>query len=123
MSLSSRIAIGVALVLALTIIVLGVVMARVTRATLTAEIDDRLNSSVERIDDRPGPWEIAAAAATATTTRSRSRTLPFMSPAVTSAFMSLVRVGRCWSRNRPGMTTPRTRRRSCRRFPALLPPQ
>ena len=41
MSLGSRIAIGVAVVLALTLFVLGFVMARVTRATLTAEIDDR----------------------------------------------------------------------------------
>jgi two-component system OmpR family sensor kinase len=48
MSLSNRIALGVALVLSLTLIVLGVTMVRATRATLTAEIDDRLQSSVER---------------------------------------------------------------------------
>jgi two-component system OmpR family sensor kinase len=57
MSLSSRIASGVAVVLALAVIVLGAVLVRVTRATLTAEIDDRLVSSVERVAGRPGPWQ------------------------------------------------------------------
>jgi two-component system OmpR family sensor kinase len=56
-SLGSRIAIGVAVVLALTLFVLGFVMARVTRTTLTAEIDSRLITSVARIADRPDSWE------------------------------------------------------------------
>jgi two-component system OmpR family sensor kinase len=56
MNLSSRIAVGVALVLALTLIVLGAAMVRVTRQTLTAEIDDRLVTSVERAEGLPGHW-------------------------------------------------------------------
>ena len=57
MSLSRRIALGVALVLALTLVGLGVAMARATRATLTAEIDDRLVTSVERAEGLRGPWD------------------------------------------------------------------
>src|SRR5215212_8466625 len=57
MSLSTRIALGVAAVLMLTLIGLGVAMTRVTAATLTAEIDDRLVTSVERAERLPGPWE------------------------------------------------------------------
>ena len=49
MSLSTRIAIGVAVVLALTLVALGAAMTRVTRATLTAQIDDRLVTSVQPI--------------------------------------------------------------------------
>ena len=56
-SLSTRIALGVAVVLVLTLIGLGAAMTRVTRATLTAEIDDRLVTSVERAEGLPGPWE------------------------------------------------------------------
>jgi two-component system, OmpR family, sensor kinase len=56
-SLSTRIALGVALVLMLTLVGLGVAMTRVTAATLTAEIDDRLVTSVERAERLPGPWE------------------------------------------------------------------
>lgn len=55
MSLGTRIALGVAVVLALTLTVLGAAMVRATRETLTAEIDDRLVTSVARIEDRPGP--------------------------------------------------------------------
>ena len=51
-SLSTRIALGVAVVLALTLIVLGAAMTRVTRATLVAEIDDRLVTSVEPFEGR-----------------------------------------------------------------------
>ena len=47
MSLSTRIAIGVAVVLALTLLVLGAAMTRVTRTTLTAQVDDRLVTSVQ----------------------------------------------------------------------------
>ncbi len=57
MSLSTRIAFGVAVVLVLTLLGLGATMTRVTRATLTAEIDDRLVTSVERAERLPGPWE------------------------------------------------------------------
>ena len=57
MSLSTRIAFGVAAVLVLTLLGLGATMTRVTRATLTAEIDDRLVTSVERAEKLPGPWE------------------------------------------------------------------
>ena len=57
MSLSTRIALGVAVVLVLTLLGLGAVMTRVTRVTLTAEIDDRLVTSVERAEGLPGPWE------------------------------------------------------------------
>jgi two-component system OmpR family sensor kinase len=57
MSLSTRIALGVALVLVLTLVGLGAAMTRVTRVTLTAEIDDRLVTSVERAERLPGPWE------------------------------------------------------------------
>jgi two-component system OmpR family sensor kinase len=57
MSLGTRIALGVALVLAVTVTVLGVAMARATRATLTAEIDDRLISSFARAERLPGPWD------------------------------------------------------------------
>jgi two-component system, OmpR family, sensor kinase len=56
-SLSTRIALGVAVVLVLTLLGLGTAMTRVTRATLTAEIDDRLVTSVERAERLPGPWE------------------------------------------------------------------
>ena len=57
MSLSTRIALGVTIVLVLTLVGLGTVMTRVTRATLTAEIDDRLVTSVERARGLPGPWD------------------------------------------------------------------
>ena len=57
MSLGTRIALGVALVLAVTVAVLGVAMVRATRATLTAEIDDRLVSSFARAERLPGPWD------------------------------------------------------------------
>ncbi|MGH2616996.1 MAG: sensor histidine kinase [Thermomicrobiales bacterium] len=56
MRLSTRIAIGVAVVLTLTLIGLGVALTRVTRATLTAEIDDRLVTSVTRAEGLPGQW-------------------------------------------------------------------
>jgi len=56
-SLSTRIALGVAVVLLLTLLGLGAAMTRVTRATLTAEVDDRLVTSVERAEGLPGPWE------------------------------------------------------------------
>jgi two-component system, OmpR family, sensor kinase len=56
-SLSTRIALGVAVVLVLTLLGLGVAMTRVTRTTLTAEIDDRLVTSVARAESLPGPWE------------------------------------------------------------------
>jgi signal transduction histidine kinase len=51
MSLSSRIALGVALVLTLTLVVLGVTMVRATRATLTDEIDQRLYNSLYRVEE------------------------------------------------------------------------
>ena len=57
MSLGTRIALGVAVVLMLTLLGLGVAMTRVTRATLIAEIDDRLITSVERAARLPGPWD------------------------------------------------------------------
>src|SRR5688572_21239925 len=41
----------------LTLVGLGAAMTRVTSATLTAEIDDRLVTSVERAERLPGPWE------------------------------------------------------------------
>jgi two-component system, OmpR family, sensor kinase len=55
-SLSTRIALGVAVVLMLTLVGLGAAMTRVTSATLTREIDDRLVTSVERAEGLPGPW-------------------------------------------------------------------
>jgi two-component system OmpR family sensor kinase len=55
-SLSSRIALGVAVVLALTLLVLGAAMTRATRATLTAQIDDRLATSLVRVEGLPGRW-------------------------------------------------------------------
>jgi two-component system, OmpR family, sensor kinase len=57
MSLGTRIALGVAVVLVLTLLGLGAAMTRVTRATLIAEIDDRLITSVERAARMPGPWD------------------------------------------------------------------
>lgn len=56
MSLSSRIALGVALVLTFTLALLGVTMVRATRATLTAEIDAGLIASADRMRGTPGPW-------------------------------------------------------------------
>jgi two-component system OmpR family sensor kinase len=56
MSLSTRIALGVAIVLALTLLALGGAMTRVTRATLTAEVDNRLIASLDRLRDRPGSF-------------------------------------------------------------------
>src|SRR5215217_1897594 len=41
----------------LTLVGLGAAMTRVTVATLTAEIDGRLVTSVERAERLPGPWE------------------------------------------------------------------
>lgn len=57
MSLSTRIALGVAVVLMLTLVGLGAAMTRVTSATLTREIDDRLVTSVERAEGLPGLWD------------------------------------------------------------------
>jgi signal transduction histidine kinase len=54
MSLSTRIALGVALVLTLTLTVLGVTMVSATSATLTAEIDERLYTSMKRVDAMHG---------------------------------------------------------------------
>jgi two-component system, OmpR family, sensor kinase len=56
MSLGTRIALGVAIVLALTLLALGGAMTRVTRATLTAEVDNRLVASLDRLRDRPGSF-------------------------------------------------------------------
>jgi two-component system, OmpR family, sensor kinase len=55
-NLSTRIAVGVAVVLALTLLVVGAAMTRATRATLTAQIDDRLLVSVARAEGLPGRW-------------------------------------------------------------------
>ena len=52
MSLSTRIALGVALVLALTLTVLGAAMVRATRETLIAEIDQRLVTSLKPFEGR-----------------------------------------------------------------------
>lgn len=49
MSLSVRIALGVAIVLAVTLTALGAAMTRVTSTTLTAEVDNRLMSSLGRL--------------------------------------------------------------------------
>ena len=59
MSLSTRIALGVALVLALTLTVLGAAMVRATRETLVAEIDQRLVTPLRGLEGRPSPpeWE------------------------------------------------------------------
>jgi two-component system OmpR family sensor kinase len=56
MSLSTRIALGVATVLAVTILILGAAMVRATVTTLTAEIDNRLITAVDRASHVPGPW-------------------------------------------------------------------
>ncbi len=56
MSLSTRIALGVAVVLALTLLALGVAMTRATGATLTAQIDDRLVTSLVRVEGLPARW-------------------------------------------------------------------
>ena len=56
MSLSSRIAFGVAVVLALAVVVLGITMVGATRSTLTEEIDHRLKVSIDRAEGLPGPW-------------------------------------------------------------------
>jgi signal transduction histidine kinase len=56
MSLSTRIALGVATVLAVTLLILGAAMVRATVTTLTAEIDDRLVSAADRAAHVPGPW-------------------------------------------------------------------
>lgn len=56
MSLSSRIAFGVAVVLALAVMVLGITMVGATRSTLTEEIDHRLKISIDRAEGMPGPW-------------------------------------------------------------------
>lgn len=56
MRLSTRIAFGAAVIIALTILVLGVTMVRATRTTLVAEIDDRLRDSLHRAEVLPGPW-------------------------------------------------------------------
>lgn len=56
MRLSTRIAFGAAVIIALTILVLGVTMVRATRTTLVAEIDDRLRDSLHRAESLPGPW-------------------------------------------------------------------
>ena len=57
MRLSTRIAFGAAVIIALTILVLGVTMVRATRTTLVAEIDDRLRDSLHRAEVLPGPWD------------------------------------------------------------------
>jgi two-component system OmpR family sensor kinase len=54
MNLAARIALGVGVVLALTVLVLGTAMIRVTRATLTAEIDTRLVTALGRPGEGPG---------------------------------------------------------------------
>jgi two-component system OmpR family sensor kinase len=51
MSLSTRIALGVALVLTLTLVVLGATMVSATRSTLTDEIDQRLIMSKQRAEE------------------------------------------------------------------------
>ena len=56
MSLSTRIALGVAVVLALTLLALGAAMTRVTRATLTAQIDDRLVTSLVPMESPRARW-------------------------------------------------------------------
>lgn len=56
MRLSTRIALGAAIILALALIVLGVTMVRATRMVLTNEIDDRLRTSVARAEGMSGPW-------------------------------------------------------------------
>ena len=56
MRLSTRIAFGAAVIIALTILVLGVTMVRATRTTLVAEIDDRLRDSLHRTESLLGPW-------------------------------------------------------------------
>ncbi|MFN8591192.1 MAG: HAMP domain-containing sensor histidine kinase [Thermomicrobiales bacterium] len=53
MSLGTRIALGVAVVLALTLAVLGVAMTGATRIVLTAEVDKRLTDSLGRFRGRP----------------------------------------------------------------------
>jgi two-component system OmpR family sensor kinase len=60
MSLSTRIALGVATVLAVTLLILGAAMVRATVTTLTAEIDDRLLTAVDRASHAPGPWIVGA---------------------------------------------------------------
>jgi two-component system OmpR family sensor kinase len=57
MRLSTRIAFGAAVIIALTIVILGVTMVRATRTTLVAEIDDRLRDSLHRAEVLPGPWD------------------------------------------------------------------
>ena len=57
MRLSTRIAFGAAVIIALTILILGVTMVRATRTTLVAEIDDRLRDSLHRAEVLPGPWD------------------------------------------------------------------
>jgi two-component system, OmpR family, sensor kinase len=54
MSLSTRIALGVGVVLAITLLVLGATMVRATRTTLTNEIDSRLVTTVGRAEGLPG---------------------------------------------------------------------
>ena len=56
MRLSTRIAFGAAVIIALTILILGVTMVRATRTTLVAEIDDRLRDTLHRTEVLPGPW-------------------------------------------------------------------
>jgi two-component system OmpR family sensor kinase len=66
MSLSTRIALGVALVLTVTLTILGATMVRATRATLTGEIDDRLVSSAQRAQRAiPPHWDATLPAARA----------------------------------------------------------
>lgn len=57
MRLSTRIAFGAAVIIALTILILGVTMVRATRTTLVAELDDRLRDSLHRAEVLPGPWD------------------------------------------------------------------
>lgn len=57
MRLSTRIAAGAAVIIALTILILGVTMVRATRTTLVAEIDDRLRDSLHRAEGLHGPWD------------------------------------------------------------------
>lgn len=57
MRLSTRIAFGAAVIIALTILVLGITMVRATRTTLVGEIDDRLWDSLHRTEVLQGPGD------------------------------------------------------------------
>ena len=76
MSLSTRIALGVATVLAATLLILGAAMVRATVTTLTAEIDDRLITAVDRAAHVPGPWMVGPEGGPQSWTRSAFRVQP-----------------------------------------------